>query len=303
MSRIGPRARCHRQQPCSPTWCTSRGRLALGDPVPSPRENGPEVPLLPMAEVVTRSTSASPWTDEPGLRADHPGARRAPDRGSPRHPARPGKHGAPKWCCSLYAAPEAALVAPSSSSAALLHRAVQAGSASRRTNEARSAARWAPRLPLTEKTPLLTLGEGDTPLVAALPWPATSDAPSSGSVRGAEPPGSFKDRGMVVAVAKPWRAVCAARSAPRPAIPPPARRRTARRRGSPARVGPGGQGRAGKDGAGGGARSAHRRLRGNFDAALVRVREVAARPRHRALNSVTSPSTQKTAVFPSMRWD
>jgi threonine synthase len=58
-------------------------------------------------------------------------------------------------------------------------------------------------LPLTERTPSLSLGEGDTPLIEA---PAL--ARWAGVARlhckfeGLNPTGSFKDRGMVVAVAK-----------------------------------------------------------------------------------------------------
>ncbi|MDE3090061.1 MAG: threonine synthase [Chloroflexota bacterium] len=57
-------------------------------------------------------------------------------------------------------------------------------------------------LPLTPHTPTLTLGEGDTPLVAA---PARSRETGAGvflKLEGCNPTGSFKDRGMVVAVAK-----------------------------------------------------------------------------------------------------
>ena len=63
--------------------------------------------------------------------------------------------------------------------------------------------RWAAHLPLTEKTPRLSLGEGDTPLIAA-----ASLARDVGCAElwlkfeGLNPTGSFKDRGMVVAVAK-----------------------------------------------------------------------------------------------------
>ena len=58
-------------------------------------------------------------------------------------------------------------------------------------------------LPVTESTPMVTLGEGDTPLLKAN---------KIGSVVGCDnvyfklesnnPTGSFKDRGMVLAVAK-----------------------------------------------------------------------------------------------------
>jgi len=58
-------------------------------------------------------------------------------------------------------------------------------------------------LPVTDKTPLFTLGEGETPLVRA---PALEKELNVGQLyfklEGCNPTGSFKDRGMVVAVAK-----------------------------------------------------------------------------------------------------
>ena len=67
--------------------------------------------------------------------------------------------------------------------------------------------RWAEMLPLTDRTPRLSLGEGDTPLVRSA---------HIGSLCGLDdlwfklemcnPTGSFKDRGMVVAVAKAMEA-------------------------------------------------------------------------------------------------
>ena len=63
--------------------------------------------------------------------------------------------------------------------------------------------RYRKQLPVTDRTPIFTLGEGDTPLVKS---------PRLGEIAGCEelyfklegcnPTGSFKDRGMVVAVAK-----------------------------------------------------------------------------------------------------
>jgi len=62
-------------------------------------------------------------------------------------------------------------------------------------------------LPVTDKTPLFTLGEGDTPLVRA---PALEKELNVGQLyfklEGCNPTGSFKDRGMVVAVAKAMEA-------------------------------------------------------------------------------------------------
>ncbi|MDA8220072.1 MAG: threonine synthase [Dehalococcoidales bacterium] len=64
-------------------------------------------------------------------------------------------------------------------------------------------ARYGQWLPLTNKTPALTLGEGDTPLVRAERLHrSVGCAELYFKLEGCNPTGSFKDRGMVVAVAK-----------------------------------------------------------------------------------------------------
>ncbi len=63
--------------------------------------------------------------------------------------------------------------------------------------------RWRAELPVTERTPMLSLQEGDTPLLAVprlAQWVGVADLHIK--FEGANPTGSFKDRGMVVAVAK-----------------------------------------------------------------------------------------------------
>jgi threonine synthase len=58
-------------------------------------------------------------------------------------------------------------------------------------------------LPITDRTPLLTLDEGDTPLIAAPRLAATIGVRELHlKFEGMNPTGSFKDRGMVMAVAK-----------------------------------------------------------------------------------------------------
>lgn len=58
-------------------------------------------------------------------------------------------------------------------------------------------------LPVTPKTPLFTLGEGDTPLVRCQTLEKELDVGQLYfKLEGCNPTGSFKDRGMVVAVAK-----------------------------------------------------------------------------------------------------
>ena len=58
-------------------------------------------------------------------------------------------------------------------------------------------------LPITERTPLISLSEGNTPLIDA---PRLADALGVGELwlkfEGMNPTGSFKDRGMVMAIAK-----------------------------------------------------------------------------------------------------
>ena len=72
-----------------------------------------------------------------------------------------------------------------------------------KTRERGVLARYAKWLPLTEKTPWLTLGEGDTPLVRAERLHReVGCAELYFKLEGCNPTGSFKDRGMVMAVAK-----------------------------------------------------------------------------------------------------
>jgi threonine synthase len=57
-------------------------------------------------------------------------------------------------------------------------------------------------LPVNNETPLLTLNEGNTPLIKLERISAQLDVELYVKVEGANPTGSFKDRGMVMAVAK-----------------------------------------------------------------------------------------------------
>ncbi|ULG70905.1 threonine synthase [Macrococcus brunensis] len=57
-------------------------------------------------------------------------------------------------------------------------------------------------LPVTDETPLLTLNEGNTPLIHLPYLSAQMDIELYAKYEGANPTGSFKDRGMVMAVAK-----------------------------------------------------------------------------------------------------
>ena len=57
-------------------------------------------------------------------------------------------------------------------------------------------------LPVTEQTPVVTLGEGDTPLVAAPRLGAALGVELHLKLEGMNPTASFKDRGMTMAVSK-----------------------------------------------------------------------------------------------------
>lgn len=60
-------------------------------------------------------------------------------------------------------------------------------------------------LPLTDKTPIISLGEGSTPLVQARNLPKTLGFPNLKihfKLEGLNPTGSFKDRGMTLAMSK-----------------------------------------------------------------------------------------------------
>jgi threonine synthase len=58
------------------------------------------------------------------------------------------------------------------------------------------------RLPVSDATPVVTLGEGGTPLVPSRRLSTLVDAEVYFKVEGANPTGSFKDRGMTVAISK-----------------------------------------------------------------------------------------------------
>ncbi|EUJ32723.1 threonine synthase [Listeria floridensis FSL S10-1187] len=62
--------------------------------------------------------------------------------------------------------------------------------------------RYKDYLPITEKTPLLSLSEGNTPLIPLIHLSEELGIELYGKFEGLNPTGSFKDRGMVMAVAK-----------------------------------------------------------------------------------------------------
>jgi len=161
--------------------------------------------------------------------------------------------------------------------------------------------RYASYLPITERTPRLTLGEGNTPLVRARSLERETGVPEIWlKVEGQNPTGSFKDRGMVVAVAKALevgaRMVLCASTGNTAAS---AAAYAARAGMSCTVILPAGQVAAGKL-AQAIAHGAHVvAVRGTFDVALAVVRALAERGEATLVNSVNPDRLegQKTAAF------
>ncbi len=161
--------------------------------------------------------------------------------------------------------------------------------------------RYSAHLPVTERTPRITLGEGDTPLLRARSFERELGIDEVWlKVEGANPTGSFKDRGMVVAVAKALeegsRAVLCASTGNTAA----SAAAYAARAGLPCTVVlPAGQVAQGKlvQAMAFGARIVQ--VRGAFDAALAVVRELGASGEITLVNSVNPHRIegQKTAAF------
>jgi threonine synthase len=168
--------------------------------------------------------------------------------------------------------------------------------------EARSLIdRYASYLPVTERTPRITLGEGGTPLVRAHALERETGVPEIWlKVEGQNPTGSFKDRGMVVAVAKALedgaRMVLCASTGNTAAS---AAAYAARAGMSCTVILPAGQVAAGKlaQAIAHGARVVA--VRGPFDAALAVVRTLAEQGEATLVNSVNPHRLegQKTAAF------
>ncbi|MDP9276566.1 MAG: threonine synthase [Chloroflexota bacterium] len=161
--------------------------------------------------------------------------------------------------------------------------------------------RYASYLPITDRTPRLTLGEGGTPLVRARSLERETGVPEIWlKVEGQNPTGSFKDRGMVVAVAKALevgaRMVLCASTGNTAAS---AAAYAARAGMSCTVILPAGQVAAGKlaQAIAHGARVVA--VRGSFDAALAVVRALAEQGEATLVNSVNPDRLegQKTAAF------
>lgn len=163
-------------------------------------------------------------------------------------------------------------------------------------------ARYADWLPVTAETPVVSLGEGGTPLI---PCPRLSARLGQGSevfvkYEGLNPTGSFKDRGMTVAVSKALEGKAAAVVCASTGNTSASAAAYAARAGMPcAVVLPAGKIAAGKllQAYAYGARVVA--IEGNFDDALRIVRELGKRGDFAIVNSINPDriAGQKTAAF------
>jgi threonine synthase len=162
------------------------------------------------------------------------------------------------------------------------------------------AERYRDRLPLGPATPIVSLGEGSTPL---LPAPRLSERLGAEvylKCEGANPTGSFKDRGMTIAISKALEdgveaVVCA--STGNTAASAAA---YAARAGLPALVlQPAGAVASGKLAQAGALGARLLEVRGTFDEALAAARALAERGSHVLVNSLNPHRLegQKTAAF------
>ena len=160
--------------------------------------------------------------------------------------------------------------------------------------------RFRERLPVSSATPVVTLGEGSTPLVRAARLSERVGAEVWLKWEGANPTGSFKDRGMTVAIGKALEegvgaVVCASTgntSASAAAY--------AARAGLPALVLlPAGAVALGKVAQARAAGALLLQVDGSFDEALAAARELDARGTHALVNSLNPYRLegQKTAAF------
>jgi len=162
------------------------------------------------------------------------------------------------------------------------------------------AERYRDRLPIGESTPVVSLGEGSTPLLRAARLSRRLGVEVYLKCEGANPTGSFKDRGMAVAIAKALEEEAEAVICASTGNTASSASAYAARAGIPAVVlQPEGAVAAGK--------LAQTRMyggrvievRGSFDEALAAARELAERGTHVLVNSLNPyrREGQKTAVF------
>ena len=168
------------------------------------------LPVMPMGETLTRY-HVSPGRGRQARRA-RPGGRgvrpaRRLHRGGP--PGQPGRRGPARHRDARRAGRGAGRDRPRARGAARGPRRRQRDAGGRRGGvmpAVRSQAwhgviaAYRDRLPVTENTPVITLHEGGTPLLPAPVLSARTGCEVYLKVEGANPTGSFKDRGMTVAI-------------------------------------------------------------------------------------------------------
>ena len=160
--------------------------------------------------------------------------------------------------------------------------------------------RYRDRLPVSDSTPIVSLGEGGTPLLAAPRLSELVGAELWLKCEGLNPTGSFKDRGMTLAVSKALEdgattVVCA--STGNTAASAAA---YAARAGLPAIIAfPAGAVAAGKLAQARAVGAELREIDGSFDDSLAVARELTSRPGHVLVNSLNPfrVQGQKTAAF------
>lgn len=161
--------------------------------------------------------------------------------------------------------------------------------------------RWASILPLTPETPRISLGEGDTPLVRTAHLAALCNLDELWlKLEMCNPTGSFKDRGMVVAVAKAVEAGASAIMCASTGNTSASAAAYAAHCGLQSYVlVPGGKVAAGKMAQAIAFGTRIIEVDGNFDDALQAAREVTARHNIALVNSVNPNRIegQKTAAF------
>jgi threonine synthase len=160
--------------------------------------------------------------------------------------------------------------------------------------------RYRSRLPVSETTPVVSLGEGSTPLLHAPRLSRRYGLDVWLKWEGSNPTGSYKDRGMTVAVSKAMEEGAQAIICASTGNTAASAAAYAARAGLPAVV-------LVPEGAVSGAKVAQARMlgarvlevRGSFEQALGAVRELAARGTHVLVNSLNPHRLegQKTAVF------
>ena len=162
------------------------------------------------------------------------------------------------------------------------------------------AERYRDRLPLTAATPIMTLGEGGTPLLEAPRLSASLGLEVWLKWEGQNPTGSFKDRGMTIAISKALEEGARAVICASPGNTAASAAAYAARAGLPALVlQPAGAVAIGKLAQARALGARVLEVRGSFDDALAAARELAARGTHVLVNSLNlyRLEGQKTAAF------